>query len=99
MIKLMAGAGDPTAEQPDLHGTAEPPLARVPLRERLRILVALVLVVLIVLFAVLNTRSVKVDWIFGSGHAPLIVVIVISLVVGVVIAYIAERLSSRHRQR
>ncbi len=48
-----------------------------PARARL-----VVLAVLITLFAVFNLKKVKVDWIFGSGHAPLIVVIVISLLVG-----------------
>jgi uncharacterized integral membrane protein len=55
------------------------------------------LAVLITLFAVLNLREVKVDWIVGSGHAPLIIVIVISLLVGVLISYLAERLARRRR--
>ncbi len=50
-----------------------------------------VLAVLITLFAVLNLKDVKVDWIFGSGHAPLIIVIVVSLLVGILITYFAER--------
>lgn len=50
-----------------------------------------VLAVLITLFAVLNVKSVKVDWIFGSSEAPLIIVIVVSLLVGVVLTYIADR--------
>ncbi len=35
-----------------------------------------VLAVLITLFAVFNLKEVKVDWMLGSGRAPLIVVIV-----------------------
>ncbi len=50
-----------------------------------------VLAVLITLFAVLNVKSVKVNWIFGSSEAPLIIVIVISLLVGIVLTYIADR--------
>jgi uncharacterized integral membrane protein len=53
------------------------------------------LAVLITLFAVLNLRRVRVDWIFGSGHAPLIIVIVISLLVGILLTRFAERLSSK----
>ena len=45
---------------------------------------------LITLFAVLNVEDVKVNWIFGSGHAPLIIVIVISVLVGIVLTYFAE---------
>jgi putative membrane protein len=50
-----------------------------------------VLAVLITLFAVLNVDSVKVHWIFGTSSAPLIIVILISLLVGVVLTYIADR--------
>jgi uncharacterized integral membrane protein len=55
------------------------------------------LAVLITLFAVLNLKDVKVDWIFGSGHAPLIIVIVVSLLVGVLITYFAERVVRKRR--
>jgi uncharacterized integral membrane protein len=56
-----------------------------------------VLAVLITLFAVLNLKDVKVDWIFGSGHAPLIVVIVLSVLVGIVLSYFAERIVRKRR--
>lgn len=56
-----------------------------------------VLAVLITLFAVLNVGEVKVDWIVGSGRAPLIIVIVISLLVGIVLTYFAERLVRKRR--
>jgi len=55
------------------------------------------LAVLVTLFAVLNSEEVKVEWIIGTGHAPLIVVIVISLLVGIVLTYSAERLRSKRR--
>jgi uncharacterized integral membrane protein len=56
-----------------------------------------ILAVLITLFAVLNVKDVKVNWIFGSGHAPLIIVIVLSLLVGIVLTYFAGRLSRKRR--
>jgi uncharacterized integral membrane protein len=56
-----------------------------------------VLAILLTLFAVLNVESVKVDWIVGSGHAPLIIVIVISVLVGIVLTYLAERLNRKKR--
>jgi uncharacterized integral membrane protein len=49
-------------------------------------------------FAVVNLKQVKVDWIVGSGHAPLIVVIVISLLVGIVLTHFAERMSRSRRR-
>lgn len=61
-----------------------------------RTAVWVVLAVLITLFAVLNVKSVQVDWIFGTSSAPLIIVIVISLLVGVVLTHIAERRGRKH---
>ncbi|HST56114.1 MAG TPA: hypothetical protein VLJ42_09505 [Solirubrobacteraceae bacterium] len=55
------------------------------------------LAVLITLFAVFNLDSVKVDWILGSGHAPLIVVIVVSLLVGIALTHFSERRIGRRR--
>jgi len=55
------------------------------------------LAVLATLFAVLNLNDVKVNWIFGSGRAPLIIVIVISLLVGIVLSYSADRIVRRRR--
>jgi uncharacterized integral membrane protein len=56
-----------------------------------------VLAILITLFAVFNLDEVKVDWIFGSGRAPLIIVIVVSLLGGIVLTYFADRLYRRRR--
>lgn len=54
-----------------------------------------VLAILITLFAVFNLDQVKVNWIFGSGRAPLIIVIVISLLVGILLTYAADRRSGK----
>jgi uncharacterized integral membrane protein len=59
----------------------------------------LALAVLATVFAVLNLEEVKVNWILGSGHAPLIVVIAISLLVGIVLAYLADRINRRRRSQ
>ena len=66
-------------------------------RELTRRVGLVVIAVLATLFAVLNVDEVKVHWIIGSGRAPLIIVIVISLLVGVLLTYIAERRSGRRR--
>jgi uncharacterized integral membrane protein len=66
-------------------------------RDRARTAAIVVLAVVITVFAVVNFGEVKVDWVFGSGKAPLIVVIVISLVVGILITYVAERRVGRRR--
>ena len=66
-------------------------------RERSRTIALLLLAILITLFAVLNLDEVKVDWIVGSGHAPLIIVIVISLLAGIVLTYFADRQARKRR--
>jgi len=66
-------------------------------RERGRTALLVVLAIIATVFAVLNLNSVKVDWILGSGSAPLIVVIVISLLIGVVFTHFAERRAGRRR--
>jgi uncharacterized integral membrane protein len=76
----------------------QPPQAdRRSRREQARTGALVVLAVLITLFAVFNFDEVKVHWIFGSGRAPLIIVIVISLLVGVVLTYFAERRTAKRR--
>lgn len=77
-------------------GKKDKPKAR-SRRELARSGALLVLSALIIAFAVANLESVKVDWIFGSGHAPLIIVIVISLIVGVVLMHFADRVARWRR--
>ncbi len=67
-------------------------------REVARTSVIVLVAILITLFAVFNLGEVKVSYVFGSGKAPLIVVIVISLLAGIVITYFAERLPRRKRR-
>jgi uncharacterized integral membrane protein len=75
---------------PDTHKRERPSR-----RELIRTGGLVVLAVLTTLFAVLNLDKVKVNWIFGSGKAPLIIVIVISLLVGVIFTHFAERYRRR----
>lgn len=66
-------------------------------RENARTVGLVTLAILITLFAVFNLDEVKVHWVFGSGRAPLIIVIVISLLVGIVLTYFADRRTRRQR--
>ncbi len=66
-------------------------------RDLIRAGAPVVLAVLITLFAVFNTDKVKVHWVFGTDEAPLIIVIVISLLVGVALTHFAERRSAKRR--
>jgi uncharacterized integral membrane protein len=56
-----------------------------------------ILTAIAIVFALLNLDDVEVHWAIGSGKAPLIVVIVISLLVGIVLTYFGERVSRRRR--
>jgi uncharacterized integral membrane protein len=71
--------------------------ARSRRRERARTVALVVLAVLITLFAVLNVKEVEVNWIFGKSSTPLIVVIVVSLLVGMLLAHFGEQRSRRRR--
>jgi uncharacterized integral membrane protein len=84
-----AGGGHPTGGRPKLDKRSR--------RELTRTATIVVLAILITLFAVFNFNEVKVSYVFGSGKAPLIIVIVISLLVGILITYFAQRLPRRRR--
>jgi uncharacterized integral membrane protein len=64
-------------------------------REIARSASLVVLAILLTLFAVFNLKEVKVSYVFGSGHAPLIVIIVVSVLFGIVLTYLAERLQRK----
>lgn len=74
-----------------------PPEHRRGRREQVRTAGLVLLAVLVTLFAVLNVESVEVNWIFGSGEAPLILVILISLLFGIVLTYLVDRRAGKRR--
>ena len=49
------------------------------------------LVVLIIVFAVLNSQSVRMHWIVTTTDTPLFVILVLFAVIGLVIGYIVGR--------
>ena len=61
-----------------------------------RVIAAVILVALAVVFALLNLEKVEVDWLIGSWETPLIVVIVVSMLLG---AGIDRLLMRRARKR
>jgi uncharacterized integral membrane protein len=72
-------------------GASKPKPDKRKRREQARTVVAIVLAILITLFAVLNTEEVKVNWIFGTTKTPLIIVIAVSAIVGAVLALFVQR--------
>ena len=83
---MSSAAQTPKPPDPEPQPTAGPKR-----REQARTVGLLILAVIITLFAVLNVDQVKVNWIVGSGKAPLIIVIVVSLLVGIVLTHFVER--------
>jgi uncharacterized integral membrane protein len=84
-----------------LEGEQAQPQVERPRRSRKetsRTVALLVLAVLATLFAAKNGKEVRVDWVIGSGRAPLIIVIVISLLAGIVLMRLAERLGRRRKR-
>jgi uncharacterized integral membrane protein len=80
--------------------TSQPGKPQAPRRSRRELArtgALVVLAVLITLFAVFNLDKVKVHWVFGTDEAPLIIVIVISLLVGIVLTHFVERRSGKRR--
>ena len=77
---------------------ADPPAERPRTRrDTARTGAVAVLAVVVAVFAVLNLDSVNVDWILGSGRAPLIVVIALSVLLGSAITWLAERAAAKRR--
>lgn len=68
-------------------------------RERVRLIAAIVITALVVVFAVLNVDDVKVHWIVTTAQTPLIVVIVVSLLLGVVLDRLLVIRARRRRNR
>ncbi len=85
------------APQIPAPGGEKPKAARRRTRERATAVVPLIVAAIFIAFAVANLTQVKVDWLVGSGHAPLIIVIVISLLIGIVFTYFVERVGRRRR--
>jgi len=86
---MPAPAQTPGQQEPKAH-----PRSR---GDQTRAWALVVLAVLTTLFAILNVHEVKVHYIVGTGEAPLIIVIVISLLAGMVLTHFAERRSGKRR--
>ncbi|HEX4186617.1 MAG TPA: hypothetical protein VHY83_01850 [Solirubrobacteraceae bacterium] len=91
---MSAATEDPGSGRPATEPTGRVAPRR---RERARTLALVALAVIITLFAVLNTADVEVNWIVGSSRAPLIIVIVVSLLVGIVLTHFVDRRAAKRR--
>jgi uncharacterized integral membrane protein len=92
-------AAAPAAESPPVESSGER-LVRHGRRLRLYIWAGVLVGALVILIALVaaNTRSVKLDWVFGSTHASLVWVIVAAGILGWVLG-LATSTVFRHRTR
>ncbi len=88
-----------TAGQPGPAKKGDQQAKRRSRGELSRTIAIVVLAIAVILFAVKNLKQVKVNWVVGSGSAPLIIVILITLLVGIVISHLGGRLSRRKRPK
>ncbi len=65
-----------------------PSHTQVERRHRQRLIAAVVIGAVVVVFAVINLNDVKVHWLIATGQTPLIVVIVLAFLLGI----LADRL-------
>ncbi|HEV7584632.1 MAG TPA: lipopolysaccharide assembly protein LapA domain-containing protein [Solirubrobacteraceae bacterium] len=91
---MSAASEDPGSGRPAIEPTDRTAPRK---RDQARTIALVILAVIITLFAVLNTSEVKVNWIVGSSRAPLIIVIVVSLLVGIILTYFADRRAKKRR--
>lgn len=64
-----------------------------------RLVVALVVTVLLVIFALQNTREVRVSFLFFNWDSRMIFVIIVSAVAGAIAGWLLQRSRRRRRER
>jgi uncharacterized integral membrane protein len=90
--------GGPQAPPPGKGQLGQGGSAKRSQREQARTAALVILAILITLFAVFNLNEVKVSYVFGSGRAPLIIVIVVSVLVGIVLGYVGQRVPRKGKK-
>ena len=74
------------------------PQGRPPTREnQMRLIVALVIAALLLIFAIQNTKQVRVSFLFFHWDARVIYVIIVSALLGMFVAYVLGRRRRRVR--
>lgn len=61
------------------------------MKQQQRLIVGIVLTLVLIIFALLNGQSVTVNFFGAMVHWPLIVVIVVSVLIGAIIAWLASK--------
>jgi uncharacterized integral membrane protein len=78
---------------------ADEPRPRPSRQNNTRLIVALVVTVLLVIFAIQNTREVRIDFLFFTWDSRMIYVIIVSAVAGAIAGALVQRARRRRRER
>lgn len=69
------------------------------MKNQVKLITIIVLLIIIVVFAIQNTNSVELDLFFASYQVPLVLIILFTLLIGVIIGLMASAgAASRHRR-
>lgn len=71
------------------------------MRNQWKLIVSILILIIVVMFAIQNTASVVVDFIFAKYNVPLVLVILLSLLIGVIVGLIGSysAISSLRKER
>jgi uncharacterized integral membrane protein len=78
---------------------ADEPRPRPSRDNQTRLIVALIVTVLLVIFALQNTREVRVSFLFFNWDSRMIFVIIVSAVGGAIAGWLLQRARRRRRER
>jgi uncharacterized integral membrane protein len=78
---------------------ADQPTPQPSRQNNTRLIVALVVTVLLVIFALQNTREVRVDFLFFTWDSRMIFVIIVSAIGGAIAGALVQRARRRRRER
>lgn len=81
------------------EGGSRPARRRRSSAEIARLVMAVALTAFVAVFAVLNTSSVSIDWVFGTVETPLILLILVCVGVGLAAGIGLDRIAARRRRR
>lgn len=83
--------------EPQPRPTPEPALASERSGRSLHAGVTIVVLVVIIALLLANTRSVKVSWVVGSTHQPLVWIVLVTTILGWVLGIFTALLFRRRR--
>jgi uncharacterized integral membrane protein len=86
-------------EQPPRPGSRPEPGSRNEARAWLIVILLALVVAYLIWFAIDNSHTVPVHWVFGTTHSSLIWVILVTLILGAIVGLLALGLSRRRSRR